>query len=240
VLLVQGLHAYYDKSRVLHGVSLAVREGEAVALLGRNGAGKSTTLKSIMNLVKKREGEIRYRGTDLKPLEPFEIARLGVAYVPENRGIFTKLSVEQNLQIAVHRHSSWTLDDVYRLFPRLHERRMSWGFTLSGGEQQMLAIARGLVGGPSLMLLDEPSQGLAPVVLNEVVRVIAEVKAAGIAVLLVEQNLELCMRLAERFYILDSGRTVYEGAKEEFAGAEHVRQQYLTLEGVVAARPAAS
>ncbi|MGH3098924.1 MAG: ABC transporter ATP-binding protein [Streptosporangiales bacterium] len=230
MLHLASLTAFYGKSQVLRGVSLDVAEGEVVAMLGRNGAGKTTTLKSVMGIETERGGVIEFHGRDLRRMSPFEIARLGIGYVPEHRGIFAKLSVEQNLQIALRKGSSYSLDDVYAIFPSIASRRRHWGFQLSGGEQQMLAIARALVTGPRLVLLDEPSQGLAPVVLHEVVRVIGEVQRTGVAVLLVEQNLDLCQRVAERFYILDSGTTVYEGDSAEFAAADDVRTKYLTLD----------
>ena len=230
MLHLGGLTAFYGKSQVLRGVDLEVGEGEVVAMLGRNGAGKTTTLKSIMGLVRERGGTIDFRGKGLGQLEPFEIARLGVGYVPENRDIFTKLTVEQNLRIAQRPGSQYTLEDMYGIFPAIKARRHNWGFQLSGGEQQMVAIARALVTGPQLVLLDEPSQGLAPVILHEVVRVIKRIQQAGVAVLLVEQNLELCQRVADRFYILDVGEIVYEGSSEEFAAAEDVRTRYLTLD----------
>ncbi len=232
MLTVKDLNAYYGKSHVLKGVSLQVGEGEVVGLLGRNGAGKTTTLKSIMALVEQRQGAIQYQGKDLLGLEPYQIARLGLAYVPENRQIFSKLSVEENLTVAARPGAAWTLADIYRLFPQLHERRKQGGSTLSGGEQQMLAIARGLVGGPKTMLLDEPSQGLAPVILQELVRVVEQVRDSGIAVLLVEQNLNLCLRLARRIYVLDSGQTVYQGSRDEFMANAEVTRRYLTLESV--------
>lgn len=237
MLVLKDLHAFYGKSHVLKGVSLQVDEGEVVGLLGRNGAGKSTTLKSIMSLVRRRDGVVAYRGKNLMALEPFEIARLGLAYVPENRGIFAKLTVEENLKIATRPGASWSLVDVYRLFPRLSERRKLSGSMLSGGEQQMLAIARALVGGPKTMLLDEPSQGLAPVILQELVRVLEKVTASGIAVLLVEQNLSLCLRVARRVYVLDSGSTVYEGTREKFLADEGITRTYLTLEGIRSGQP---
>ena len=230
MLRLGGLTAHYGKSQVLWDVNLEVAEGQVVAVLGRNGAGKTTTLKSVMGFMRQRGGSVEFEGRDLQGLEPFQIARLGLGYVPEHRGIFTKLTVEQNLQIAERPGRGYSLGDAYELFPRLAERRRNWGFQLSGGEQQMLAIARTLVTGPRLILLDEPSQGLAPVILRDVVRVIQEVRESGVAVLLVEQNLSLCRQVASRFYVLDSGRTVYEGSEEEFADADDVRNRYLTLE----------
>lgn len=229
MLHLAGLTALYGKSQVLRGVSLDVEEGQVVAMLGRNGAGKTTTLKSVMGVETERGGVLEFDGRDLRRMAPFEIARLGIGYVPEHRGIFAKLTVEQNLQIAL-RKGGYSIDDVYAIFPSIATRRRHWGFQLSGGEQQMLAIARALVTGPRLVLLDEPSQGLAPVVLHEVVRVIGEMRSAGVAVLLVEQNLDLCQRVAERFYVLDSGTTVYEGDSAEFAAADDVRTRYLTLD----------
>ena len=166
MLNVDSIHSYYDKSHVLEGVSLKVEAGELVTLLGRNGAGKTTTLRSILGIVRPRQGQISFNGQQLVGREIFDIARLGIALVPEHRGIFRQLSVEENLRIAVRKDSRWQLEDVYNMFPRLKERRRNGGFALSGGEQQMLAIARALLNGPKLLILDEPTEGLAPVIVG--------------------------------------------------------------------------
>jgi len=229
MLKVQGIHSFYDKSHVLHGVSIEVNRGEVVSLLGRNGAGKTTTLKSIVGIVVPREGRILFEDAEIQGMEIHAIARLGIALTPEHRGIFHLLTVEENLAIAARKGSVWRLEDVYRTFPRLKERRRNRGGMLSGGEQQMLAIARALVNDPKLLLLDEPTEGLAPVIVEEVERVIATIRRSGIAVLLVEQNLKVCMKLADRHYVLEQGHIVYAGSREEFLAAEQVRERYLTL-----------
>ncbi len=229
MLRVDGIHSYYGKSHILHGVSLEVNKGEVVSLLGRNGAGKTTTMKSIVGIVVPREGSILFDGTTISGIETHKVAQRGIAFVPEHRGIFQLLSVEENLAIAARRDSIWGLSEVFANFPRLKERRHNRGSDLSGGEQQMLAIARALVNGPKLLLLDEPTEGLAPVIVDEVVQVIAAVRQSGIAVLLVEQNIKVCMNLADRHYILEQGNIVYSGSRDEFCTADQVRERYLTL-----------
>jgi branched-chain amino acid transport system ATP-binding protein len=221
------VHSYYGKSHILQGVSLTVGPGEVVTLLGRNGAGKSTTLKSITGLVMPAGGSIRFGGVDVTRETPHRRARRGLSLVPEHRGIFGLLSVEENLRISARKGSLWTLDDVYRHFPRLRERRRNGGTQLSGGEQQMLAIARALLNGPKLLMLDEPVEGLAPVVVDEIVEQIRQVRASGIPILLVEQNLAVCTELADRHYILELGRIVYHGSRAEFAADDGVRDRYL-------------
>ena len=206
MLNVDSIHAYYDKSHVLEGVSLKVEAGELVTLLGRNGAGKTTTLRSILGIVRPRQGQISFNGQPLVGREIFDIARLGIALVPEHRGIFRQLSVEENLKIAVRKTSRWQLEDVYSMFPRLKERRRNGGFALSGGEQQMLAIARALLNGPKLLILDEPTEGLAPVIVDELVKILRRIKDEGLSILLVEQNLMVCDALADRHYVLEQGR----------------------------------
>jgi branched-chain amino acid transport system ATP-binding protein len=230
LLTIQALYSYYGNSQILKSAALAVAEGEVVALVGRNGAGKSTLLKSIMGLVDKRRGTLDFMGRDLKKLYSYEISRLGVGYVPEGRGIFGKLTVQENIEISVRKSSAYPVRQLFRLFPQLVERRKNWGFQLSGGEQQMLAIARALATGPRLILLDEPSQGLAPVIVESVVEMIKKLKKEGIAVLLVEQNVQVCADIADRFYIIDSGRTVYESDNETFMRADDIRRRYLTLD----------
>jgi branched-chain amino acid transport system ATP-binding protein len=229
MLEVQDLHAYYDKSHILTGVSLEVRAGELVTLLGRNGAGKTTTLKSIVGVVPPRKGTVRFAGEELSGLEPFQVARRGVCLVPEGREIFGILTVEENLRIAQNRRSRWSIPDVYRMFPRLEERRRNPGGNLSGGEQQMLAIARALVNGPRLLLLDEPTEGLAPVVVQEIVATLRDVRKSGVPMLLVEQNIKVCEQLADRHYVLEQGRIVYVGTQAEFAADLAVKERYLAL-----------
>ncbi|MDY0240749.1 MAG: ABC transporter ATP-binding protein [Rhodospirillaceae bacterium] len=228
MLELDSIHSFYGKSHVLEGVSLSVGEGELVTLLGRNGAGKTTTLRSIAGIVRPRTGSVRFMGRDLAGLPIHGIARAGIALVPEHRGIFGMLSVEENLEIAVT-PGWWTIKDVYDLFPRLHERRRNGGNALSGGEQQMLAMARALLCNPKLLLLDEPTEGLAPVIVDEIVKTLIDIRRTGMAVLLVEQNLAVCEKLADRHYVLEQGRIVYAGSNADFAADRSVRDRYLAL-----------
>ena len=229
MLIVDNIHSYYDKSHVLEGVSLQVNPGELVTLLGRNGAGKTTTLRSILGVVCPRNGQIRFNGQDMVGRKIFEIAREGLALVPEHRGIFRLLSVEENLRIAQRKSSRWQLEDVYSMFPRLKERRKNAGHALSGGEQQMLAIARALVNDPKLLILDEPTEGLAPVIVDELVKILRKIKDDGLPVLLVEQNLMVCDKLADRHYVLEQGRVVYEGSGADFRANPTIKNRYLAL-----------
>ncbi len=231
MLELTGVDAFYGKSQILSDVSLTVGDGEVVALLGRNGAGKSTTLKAIMGLVT-RKGEVTYDGTSLSGSTPFQVARRGLAYVPEHRGVFSRLTVEQNLAIAARKGARWTVADVYEHFPRLAERRRNKGDRLSGGEQQMLAIARAMLGGARTVLLDEPAEGLAPVIVERVAEIIQEMSREGVAVLLVEQQIDLCVQLADRVYILESGQMVFDGTTAEFTAADDVRDRHLALRDV--------
>ncbi|HTV88534.1 MAG TPA: ABC transporter ATP-binding protein [Stellaceae bacterium] len=219
-LRAEGLQTFYGKSHILHGVGLEVREGEIVTLLGRNGAGKTTTMRSLMGLTPPREGVVRMFGRVTTGWPPFRIAALGIGYVPEGRRIFPNLTVEENLLVPVERPGRWTLARVYELFPRLAQRRGNRGRQLSGGEQEMLAIARALLLNPQLLLLDEPSQGLAPLIVREVFNVIAEARREGISVLLVEQNVRAAVAIADRAYVLDDGRIVFSGPAAEFAQDE--------------------
>ncbi|MCT9117302.1 ABC transporter ATP-binding protein [Cupriavidus gilardii] len=227
MLDVQAIHGYYGKSHVLQGVSLAVGEGELVTLLGRNGAGKSTTLKAIAGVVPPRGGRVLFRGNDIAGLPPHRIAAQGLCFVPEHRGIFKLLTVEENLKLGARRDSPWQLDDVYRIFPRLRERRRNSGANLSGGEQQMLAIARALMNHPRLLMLDEPVEGLAPVIVEEIVAQLKLIKAAGVPILLVEQNLEVCTQLADRHVIIEQGAVVYTGTNAQFIADDAVKDRYL-------------
>lgn len=230
VLNIDGLEAWYGQSQVLRGLSLDVQPGEVVALVGRNGVGKTTTLKSVMGLVRKKRGSVRLCQAELIEREAFEIARSGIGYVPEGRIIFRKLTVRENIEIALRAGSDFDVADLFDLFPRLQERQRNWGYQLSGGEQQMLAIARALATGPTLILLDEPSQGLAPVVVDEMIRLILRLKEKGIAALIVEQNIRMCLAVADRFYILDQGGIVYRGDRADFEVADDVKRRYLALE----------
>lgn len=226
LLQADSLHTYYAKSHILHGVSLAVNEGEIVALLGRNGAGKTTTLKSLVGLVKPRAGAVRIFGRDTIGWQPYRIAASGLGYVPEGRRIFGHLSVEENLKVPIERPGPWTIARIWELFPSLFERRRNAGRQLSGGEQEMLAIGRALMLNPSLLLLDEPSQGLAPLIVRGVLAAIAAMRAEGISVLLVEQNVRAATEIADRVYVLDDGRMVFEGAARELS-ADEVRLRAL-------------
>jgi branched-chain amino acid transport system ATP-binding protein len=217
VLAADDLNTYYGKSHILHGVSLSVNEGELIALLGRNGAGKTTTMRSIMGLTPPRSGRVQLFGQDVTGKPPYRIASLGVGYVPEGRKIFGHLTVHENLLVPPQTKGPWTIDTVYKLFPRLEERRTSKGGRLSGGEQEMLAIARALLLNPRFLILDEPSQGLAPVIVQEVMRTIARMKSEGMSILLVEQNAFLALQLADRAYVLSDGEVAYHGPAAELA-----------------------
>ncbi|CAM2181675.1 TPA: ABC transporter ATP-binding protein [Burkholderia cepacia ATCC 25416] len=221
------LHACYGKSHVLQGLSLNVNEGETVTLLGRNGAGKSTTLKTIAGVVAPTGGTVTFAGRPIAGQPAHRIAACGLCFVPEHRGIFRLLSVEENLRLGARRDSPWQLDDIYRIFPRLKERRRNGGAQLSGGEQQMLAIGRALMNHPRLLMLDEPVEGLAPVIVEEIVEQLKRIKAAGVAILLVEQNLEVCTQLADRHFVIEQGVIVYEGSNAAFAADHEVKDRYL-------------
>jgi branched-chain amino acid transport system ATP-binding protein len=216
----EGLHTYYGKSHILKGAGLEVREGEIVALLGRNGAGKTTTLRSLVGLTHAREGTVRIFGRATTDWPPFRIAALGVGYVPEGRRIFANLTVEENLKVPIERPGPWTIARIYELFPRLAERKSNKGSQLSGGEQEMLSIARALLLNPKLLLLDEPSQGLAPLIVQEVFKVVRSARAQGISVLLVEQNVRAAVEISDRAYVLDEGHIVFEGSAAEFGSDE--------------------
>jgi branched-chain amino acid transport system ATP-binding protein len=220
ILEVEAVHSFYGKSHILQGVSLGLREGEIVTLLGRNGAGKTTTLRSLVGLTPAREGAVRIFGKATTHWPPYAIAALGIGYVPEGRRIFGNLTVEENLKVPLERPGDWTIPRIYQLFPRLEERRRSKGRQLSGGEQEMLAIARALLLNPRILLLDEPSQGLAPLIVQEVFRVIADMRKTGMSILLVEQNVRAAVEIADRAYVLDDGRIIYEGAAAELAKDE--------------------
>lgn len=236
MLEVKDLHTFYGKSHVLHGVSLALREGEMVCLLGRNGVGKSTTMKSIMGLLRPSRGSIQFRGLEISGRPPYEIARLGLGYVPEDRRIFKSLTVNENLLMGVKpgrtggsSDQPWTLNRVYDLFPRLAERRNNKGRHLSGGEQQMLTVARTLMGNPKLVLVDEPTEGLAPLIVKEVLEMLSTIRKAGVTVLLVEQNFKAAVKVADRFYIMGKGQIVFEGDLEALLAAETLRKSYLEV-----------
>jgi branched-chain amino acid transport system ATP-binding protein len=225
-LTAENLHTYYGKSHILHGVSLEVAEGQVTALLGRNGAGKTTTLRSLMGLTPPREGRVSIFGTTTTGWPAFRVAALGVGYVPEGRRIFPNLTVDENLLVPLERPGPWTPATIYKLFPRLEQRKRNLGRQLSGGEQEMLSIARALLINPKLLMLDEPSQGLAPLIVREVFRIIAQMRAEGISVLLVEQNVRMSLEIADHAYVLDDGHVVYSGPARELA-ADEARVQSL-------------
>lgn len=233
LLNVQGLHAAYGDSRVLFGIDLEVGQGEVVALLGRNGAGKTTTLSAIMGLVPARAGQIEFRGRDLAGSEPFEICRAGLGFIPEDCRLFTSLTVAENFEAARMASrsgtSSWTIDSVLELFPDVRnflDRRAS---ALSGGQQRMVAIARTLMGNPDLILLDEPSEGLAPLVVDALLKQLKRLKQAGQTVLISEQNLRFANELADRIYIIEKGEIPYQGTPAQLAAEPEVRQKYLMV-----------
>jgi branched-chain amino acid transport system ATP-binding protein len=225
-LTAEGLQTYYGKSHILHGVSIEAAEGQVTALLGRNGAGKTTTLRSLMGLTQPREGKVTIFGEQTTHWPPYRVAALGVGYVPEGRRIFPNLTVEENLMVPLERPGPWTPASIYHLFPRLKERRLNRGRQLSGGEQEMLSIARALLLNPKLLILDEPSQGLAPLIVREVFRIVARMRAEGISVLMVEQNVRISLEVADHAYVLDDGHVVYSGPARELA-ADEARVQAL-------------
>jgi branched-chain amino acid transport system ATP-binding protein len=229
LLALDAVNSYYGESHILKSVSLHVNAGETVALLGRNGAGKTTTLKSIAGWVQPRDGRVTLAGTNLAGSDMMTIARTGIALVPEERRIFTNLTVAENLRIAqiTARKPGWSLERVYERFPRLRERLANKGDEISGGEKQMLAIARALVQDIRVLLLDEPTEGLAPLIVREVETLIREIKAAGMSILLVEQNLHSALGVADRCYILDQGEIVYTGTPDALRGDDAVRERYL-------------
>ena len=228
LLVVRGLEAWYGESHVLHGVNLDIREGEVVTLLGRNGAGKTTTLRSIMGVVPKRSGSVHYAGRELIGARSDVIARAGIAYCPEERGIFASLDVTENLMLPpVVRPGGLPLDEIYELFPNLKERARSQGTKLSGGEQQMLAIARILRTGAKLLLLDEPSEGLAPVIVQQIGRTIRELKQRGFTVLLVEQNFRFAQTVADRHYVMEHGKVVDMVRNEDLTASLDRLHEYL-------------
>lgn len=233
MLEVSGIHGYYGKSHVLHGVSLSLKPGELVCLLGRNGVGKTTTLKTIMGIVRPQGGSIAFEGHSLVGREPFEIARLGVGYVPEDRRIFRSLTVHENLLIGMKgakaQGNPWTPQRIYEVFPRLKERRGNKGAHLSGGEQQMLTVARTLMGNPKLMLVDEPTEGLAPLIVKDVLEMLATVRSSGVTILLVEQNFKASIQLGDRFLIMSKGQMVFEGNAAALLAAAEVRKNYLEV-----------
>ncbi len=233
ILDVDRINSFYGEAHVLHDVHLKVLEGESVALLGRNGAGKTTTLRSILGLTPVRTGKITFKGQNITNLPTNVIAELGVGWVPDNRRIFPTLSVQQNLEIARKKgggkNQEWDLDRVFHHFPKLKELLKQKGETLSGGELQILSIARTLMGNPDLILLDEPSEGLAPLIVREVINIIEELASTNITTILVEQNSILALRICSRVYVLDDGKTAHEGTAEELTANEELKKRLLGI-----------
>jgi branched-chain amino acid transport system ATP-binding protein len=228
------IHTYYGASYVLKGVSLEVKEGSVVALLGRNGMGKTTTIRSIISFTPPRRGKIYFKEENITGMQPHRIAHMGIGLIPQGRRIFPSLSVEENLTMAArggHKVNAWTLDRVYFLFPILKERAKYKGNLLSGGEQQMLTIGRALMTNPELLLMDEPSEGLAPIIVQQVGRIISQLKDSGLSILLVEQNLPMVIGLADYVYIISKGALVYQSTVEELRDNEDVKAKYLGVTG---------
>jgi branched-chain amino acid transport system ATP-binding protein len=231
MLKLENLHAYYGKSHVLHGVHFDVKPGEIVSLLGRNGSGRSTTVKAIMGLVD-GEGSVKWRDQEILGAKAFEIAHLGIGYVPENRDIFPKLTVHQNLLLGEKRGKKkprWSFDDMYGMFPRLKERQHTEAGVLSGGEQQMLTLCRTLMGDPDLIMIDEPTEGLAPKIVELVAEFLRELKRRGVSVLLVEQKLTIALEVSERCLVMGHGQIVFEGTPIELRGNAYVRKEWLEV-----------
>ena len=228
MLKVEDIHTYYGNSYILQGISLEVEEGAAIGLLGRNGMGKTTFIRSIVGLTPPRKGRVFYRGVELNRKKPFQIARTGISVVPQGRQIFPSLNVTENITVGFKTQASgWTLEDIFGLFPRLKERAGQPGNRLSGGEQQMLAIARSLMTNPSLLLMDEPTEGLSPLLVETVGEVIRKLKRSGISILLVEQNLQFALRNTEYVHIMSRGRIVYSSLPKELAANHEIRLQHL-------------
>jgi branched-chain amino acid transport system ATP-binding protein len=231
MLQVSNLHAYYGKSHVLHGVDMRVDEGEIVALLGRNGSGRSTTAKSIMGLVD-CQGSVLWKGQEALGKKAFEVAHLGIGYVPENRDIFPKLTVHQNLLLGQKRgakNARWSFDDMYRMFPRLKEREHTEAGVLSGGEQQMLTLCRTLMGDPDLIIIDEPTEGLAPKIVELVADYLVELRKRGVSVLLIEQKLTIAMKISDRCYVMGHGSMVFEGTPDALRANAEIRKEWLEV-----------
>ena len=231
MLELENVNAYYGESHILRGVSLSVRDGEVVCLLGRNGVGKTTTILTIMGYLKPRAGRIVYQGRNIGALPPYAVARLGFGFVPQERGIFPSLTVREQLTVFARAGDNrrWTLERIFGLFPNLKQRERNLGFALSGGEQQMLSIARALMLNPSLLLLDEPSEGLAPMIVQEIISVLKSVKREGLAILLVEQNLRTALAVADRHHVMNKGEICFTGSSAELEHNEFVLRTYLSV-----------
>ena len=231
MLNVTNLHAYYGKSHILQGVNFNIQEGEIVSLLGRNGVGRSTAVKTIMGEVEP-QGSIEFKGIEIAGKNSFEIANLGLGYVPENRDIFPTLTVRQNLQLgqkSVNESSRWSIEEMFKMFPNLGERAEVAGGVLSGGEQQMLCMCRTLMGDPELIMIDEPTEGLAPKIVEQVANLLQEIADRGVAILLVEQKLSIALKISHRLYVMGHGQIVYEGTPESLMQADDVRAEWLQV-----------
>ena len=231
ILEVRDLHAFYGQSHILHGVDLSVNEGEIVSLLGRNGVGRSTLCKAIMGLVEP-QGSVLYRGKDVAGLRPDLVARSGIGYVPEDRQVFPTLTVRQNLELGLKKAGKfgrWTFDDVFRLFPNRAARQNNPAGVLSGGEQQMLTMCRTLMGDPDLVLIDEPTEGLAPLLVEQVGVLLAEIASRGVAILLVEQKLTIALKISHRLYVMGHGKIVFEGTPADLSANADVRREWLEV-----------
>ena len=230
MLEVNDIHTYYGRSHILQGISLNLQKGEVICLLGRNGAGKTTTLRSIMGFTPPRRGNIKLEGMDLAKMPPYEICRLGIGYVPQDRRIFPTLSVQDNLEVVERRvEGGWTVDKIFSTFPILEKLRTRKGRHLSGGEQQILAVARPLMTNPKLLLLDEPSEGLAPLIVKAIEELVKSVITTGISVILAEQNMRFAMNIAQRGYIIDKGRIHHQGTIEELKEDKEIIGKYLAV-----------
>ena len=231
MLAIDNLHAFYGKGHVLHGVEFGVGEGEIVALLGRNGSGRSTTAKAIMGMVEST-GSVRWKGQEIQGRKPYEIAHLGIGYVPENRDIFPKLTVHQNLMLgqkSAKQKGRWSFDDMYGMFPRLKERQHTEAGVLSGGEQQMLTLCRTLMGDPDLIIIDEPTEGLAPKIVELVGEYLKALKARGVSVLLIEQKLTIAMAISDRALVMGHGSIVFQGTPDTLRGDAYIRKEWLEV-----------
>ena len=231
MLAVRNLHAFYGKSHVLHGVDFEVGQGEIVALLGRNGSGRSTTAKAVMGMVEST-GEVLWKGANIQGRKPYEIAHLGLGYVPENRDIFPRLTVHQNLMLgqkSARRKGRWSFEDMYAMFPRLRERQHTEAGVLSGGEQQMLTLCRTLMGDPELIIIDEPTEGLAPKIVELVAEYLQTLRTKGVSVLLIEQKLTIAMAMSDRALVMGHGSIVFQGTPDTLRGDAYIRKEWLEV-----------
>ena len=229
ILQVEDIHTYYGEAYVLQGLSLELGQGQILGLLGRNGVGKTTLVNSIVGFNRPRRGRILFKGEDVTGFTSFQTVRMGMGLVPQGRRVFASLTVEENLDVAKTRKEGWTLKRVYELFPRLEERRRQRAKTLSGGEQQMLAIARGLMTNPDCLIMDEPSEGLAPIIIQTVWQAVSKLKAQGLSILLVEQNAALALQLVDYVHVISKGRVVYSGTPKELWADDAVKSKYLGI-----------